>query len=156
MYFTELVYAVGLIWMWFHALMQGQIVKCDFIKSFIRIHQWDWIRKRSPCVFGPLALPQQRPPPRSHFSLICFSWGGVGGFGRRRWNEFAVKMGKNEYYGLVEEYKVKVTLSPPPHLLHLHPSSSPSLFPFLRRPCGTMVPQIICMLAFGSTSHDGA
>lgn len=59
-YFIELVYAVGLIWMWFHALMQRQIVKCDFIKSFIRIHQWDWIRKRSLCKFGPLT-PQQHP-----------------------------------------------------------------------------------------------
>lgn len=42
-------------------------------------------------------------------------------------------MGKNEHYGLVEEYKVKVTLSPPPRLLPLSSfpsSSSPSPFPF--------------------------
>lgn len=41
-------------------------------------------------------------------------------------------MGKNEHYGLAEEYKVKVTLSPPSRLLPLSsfPSSSPSPFPF--------------------------
>ncbi len=41
-------------------------------------------------------------------------------------------MGENEHYGLAEEYKVKVTLSPPPRLLALFsfPSSSPSPLPF--------------------------
>ncbi len=66
-------------------------------------------------------------------SLISLSFALVGGgVGRRYWNEFAVKMGKNEHYGLAEQYKVKVTLSPHPRLLPLFsfPSSSPSPLPF--------------------------
>ncbi len=129
-----------LIWMWFHALMQRQIVKCDFIKSFIRIHQWDWIRKRSLCKFGPLTPPMAplalalplvclRSP---HFSLICSSWrGGWPPLLKRicceNGEKWALWAG-----GAIQ--KVKVTLSPPPRLLPLFSSSLLLSFPRFRSP----------------------
>lgn len=61
-------------WIGLHALMQRQIVNCDFIKSFIRIHQWDWIRKRSLCRCAPHLSPFAPSPliyiPSSPFSFV--------------------------------------------------------------------------------------
>ena len=61
---------IGLFWIRLHALMQWQIVNCDFIKSFIRIHQWGWIRKRSLCTesLSSSSTPSSFPSSSSSFS----------------------------------------------------------------------------------------
>ena len=132
--------------------MQRQIVNCDFIKSFIRIHQWDWIRKRSLCRCAPHLSSLLHPPlyvPSSPSSLVypslslplpastLWSMGDLLSptifpscsltlslllLDPAR-NKFATKMGKNDHHGPARGTQGESDIIHPPPALDPPPPS---------------------------------